>query len=69
MEDRMILIRDEEEVTPTNNDDPKLITDDAYFCTTCPYHVEILKIDGKENTLTFKCLNPKDKKVRKNSSN
>ena len=63
MEAQPILIRDEEEITPTINDE--LNIDDSYGCTTCPYPVEIFKINDKENTITFKCLNPKEKKPPK----
>ena len=65
MEDRVILIRDEKKLTPTKNDVQKLSTDDTYAYTSCPLPIEILKIDDKENTLTFKLLNQKDKKIEK----
>ena len=65
MEDQMVLVRDATEITPTKNDDQKLSTDDTFAYTSCPYPLEILKIDDKENTLTFKLLNQKDKKIEK----
>ena len=61
MDDKPILIRDEEEATPFPNDGSKLNLYDSYPCTICPYPVDILKIDDKLNTVTFKCLNPKEK--------
>ena len=65
MEVGLISIRDEVAATPVLNDDPQLVTDDVYACTSCLYPVEILKIDDKENTTTFNCLNPNEKKPTK----
>ena len=48
----------------TEPDTPKLKNsfilkeDDCYNCTKCPYPIEIISINEKNNTLTFKCLNP-----------
>ena len=54
MDSQIILSQEEETVTlyPSN---------DSYTCNSCPYPVEILKIDDSENTIIFKCLNPKEK--------
>ena len=65
MDDDVILVKNETDEAHTQNDAQKLGIDDAYSCTNCSYPVEILKIDDKENTLTFKCLNPKEKEVEK----
>ena len=61
MQEGMILFRDETNATPAEFNETKLDTNDAYSCNSCPYPVEILKIDDTKNTLTFKCLNPKEK--------
>ena len=65
MENNMILIRDEETLTPFLNDDPKLDIDYPYDCFTYPYPVEIFRINDEKNTVTFKCLNPKKKEAEK----
>ena len=65
MEDASVLIINEEEEIAAINDNPKECKDDSYACITCPYPVEILKIDDSENTITFKCLNPKKKEKEK----
>ena len=54
------LIRDEK-AEPFSNDGSKLKLYYAYTCNICSYPVDILKIDDKLNTVTFKCLNPKEK--------
>ena len=66
MKAKEILIKDEDWDTPAPVDDQKLNTsDDSYGCNTCPYPVEILNIDDKEFTVTFKCLNPAEKETLK----
>ena len=65
METKPSLIRDEEMAAPILNDNKKLGIDDSYGCTTCSYSVEILKIDDEENTITYKCLNPKENETEK----
>ena len=49
----------EEPETPDPVDDelPLIEVDDSYTCTSCSSSVEILEINDKENTITFKCLN------------
>ena len=64
MEDVFIMARYDDAATLSPNDDPKLDINDEYSCTTCPYPVEILKIDDKENTVTFKCLNSTEKQFK-----
>ena len=61
MEDKFIF----EMETPAPSVGSKLNLDDSYVCNTCPYPIEILKINDKENTITFKCLNPKEKGTEK----
>ena len=65
MEDWEMLFKDEISSTPTPNDELKLEVVDDYVCNTCPYPVEILKVDDNINTVTFKCLNPKENGVEK----
>ena len=60
MEPNEILFIGRESVLPDQNSDPKLCIDDSFACTSCSYPIEILKIDDKENTITFKCLNPNE---------
>ena len=55
-------IRDEEPAAPMMNNPLILGSNDCYTCTSCPCSVEILSINDKENTLTFKCLNPIEEK-------
>ena len=68
MIDNTILISNEETTTLTSNDSLKLYTNDSYNCPTCPYPIEILEINDIENTLTFKCLSPKEKQTEKTIS-
>ena len=65
MENDIISSSDEEEALPAKNVYTKIITVDAYTCTACPYPIEIFKIDDKNNTITFKCLNPKENQIEK----
>ena len=65
MEAGKLLIRNETISTPVPNDEPKLNSDDAYVCNICPYPVKILKIDDNKSTVSFKCLNPKEKRAEK----
>ena len=65
MENDRISIRNDETAAPKPKDNIILRSDDAYNCSTCPYPVEILKIDDEKNTITFKCLNPKEKQILK----
>ena len=58
-------IRDEEPAKPMIDDSPILNNNDCYNCTNCPCPIEILSINDKENSLTFKCLNP----IEKNNHN
>ena len=58
-------IREEEPATPMINDSSILGKNDCYNCAECPYPIEILLINDKENSLTFKCLNP----IEKNNHN
>ena len=60
-----VLNENRDEVTFISNDIPKLDNYDTYNCTTCKYPVEIFEIDDIENTITFKCLNPKEKVKKK----
>ena len=57
--------RDEEAPIPVPNNSPKINIDDSYCCINCHCPVEIYKIDDKKNTVTFKCLNPKEKETIK----
>ena len=61
MEVKIILTRDEVTSAPLPNGVQKFDISDAYACDNCPYQVEILKINERENTITFNCLNPKEK--------
>ena len=65
MEFMLASIKDENSGTSALNHIPKLDIDDSYVCPTCSNPIEILKIDDKENTLTFKCLNPKENEKEK----
>ena len=65
METKSYYLGDVEAALPVANDIPKLSTDDSYNCISCPYPIKILKIDDSKNTLTFKCLNPKEKEPQK----
>ena len=69
MEDNVFSIIDEDAASLAKIDDLKLDAYDTFTCTSCPYPIEILKIDDNNNTLIFKCLNPKEKKNLKNNSN
>ena len=46
----------------SQSNNQKLDIDDTYGCVSCSYPIEILEIDIEKNTLTFRCLNPIDKK-------
>ena len=48
---------DEEPATPLMNDSLILDKNFCYNCTECSCSIEVLLINDKENTLTFKCLN------------
>ena len=61
MDDMLISMKNEADETPTQNDVQSLVRDDEYSYINYPYTVEILKIDDKENTLTLKYLNSKEK--------
>ena len=50
MENIRISIIDKKTATPAPNDGSKLGSNDSYVCTTCPYPIEILKIDDIKNT-------------------
>ena len=65
MEDNLFSIIDEDAASLAKVDDLKLDAYDTFTCTSCPYPIEILKIDDKNNILIFKCLNPKEKKILK----
>ena len=65
MEDKVIWIKNEEAEIHSPNHCSKLGTEYSYFCPFCPFPIEILKIDDKENTLIFKCLNTKEKEEEK----
>ena len=65
MKENFISIIKEEQSTSILNDNTKLDSNDAYSCSNCLYPVEIFKIDDKKNTITFKCLNPKEKQIKK----
>ena len=65
MEINMIFIRDEETTIPNPNNSPKLNKNDSYVCTTCPFSIEIFRIDDEKNTVTFKFLNQKKMKPLK----
>ena len=65
MEDNLFSIIDEDAASLAKDDDLKLDAYDTFTCTSCPYPIEILKIDDNNNTLIFKCLNPKEKKIVK----
>ena len=67
MEDNIYLIKEKDETASISKIKTKLDVDDSYVCTTCSYPIEILRIDDKENTITFKCLNPKEKENKKQS--
>ena len=58
-------ISDEESATPSMNESIILSKIDCYNCSACSSPVEILSINDKENSLTFKCLN-KNKKDNHN---
>ena len=62
----MIYIKDEETAMHNPNLVPKLNTDDSYFCATFQFPIEIFRIDVEKSTLTFKCLNAKKIKPKKN---
>ena len=57
--------RDSDDVTPILNGEQKLCTDDVYGCISCSFPVEIFEINDSKNTVTFKCLNPKEKEAKK----
>ena len=61
MDDLIISVKNEVDETSTRKVAQKLTTEDEYLYINYPYPVEILKIDNFENTLTFKCLNSKEK--------
>ena len=65
MENKVIPIQNEEPAAPILNDEQKSIKEDSYTCTTCNNPVEILEINDSENTVTFKCLNPKEEEAIK----
>ena len=58
-------IIDQEPETSMVENFPILSINDCYTCVACSSPVEILAINEKENTLTFKCLNP----ITKNNHN
>ena len=61
MEDNKYEIKYEDKKTIAIN---AINDDDSYGCTNCSYPIEILKIDDLENTITFKCLNPKENAIK-----
>ena len=63
----MIFIKDEETAMHFPNLFPKLNTDDSSVCATFQFPIEIFRIDAEKNTLTFKCLNSKKIKPKKQS--
>ena len=63
MDNIRISIRVEEATATVPIDNSKLVTDDLYFCNICRYPMEILEINDKENTLTFKYLNKNENKA------
>ena len=60
MDDMIISIKNEVDETTTQSDTQNIGADE-YSHIDYPYPVEILKIDDKENTLTLKYLNTKEK--------
>ena len=55
----------EEPETPMINDFSKEGGNDCYTCAECSSPVEILSINDKDCSLTYKCLNPKEKENHK----
>ena len=58
-------IRDEEPATPMMQNSLLPSNNDCYTCSACTSSIEILSINDKENSLTFRCLNP----IEKNNHN
>ena len=63
----MIFIKDEETAKHIPNLVPKLNTDNSYVCTTFQFPIEIFRTDAEKSNLTFKCLNSKKIKPKKQS--
>ena len=57
--------RNEKPSTPLMNNFLILDINDCYNCTKCSSSAEILSINDKDNSITFKCLNP----ITKNNHN
>ena len=67
METYKIFIKDEETAKHIPNLVPKLNTDGSYVYATFQFQIKIFRIDDEKNTLTFKYLNTKKIKPKKQS--
>ena len=63
--DPVIQINDEGPATPMMVIFSSLGHNDCYTCTSCPCSIEILSINDIQNILTFKCLNPNERRNHK----